>query len=80
MPAQHGAGGNNEAVEVGTADAAQDLVVSGAGRGVDPAHLESSSSGFGLPSIRRRFEFIGGRLNVDSAPTRGSPFTLIVPP
>jgi len=51
------------------------------GAGFDPARLssDSHSDGFGLFSIRERMEAIGGRLEVDAAPGRGSRFVLNLP-
>jgi RNA-directed DNA polymerase len=39
----------------------------------------ATSGGLGLPSIRQRLEFLGGRLDITSAPGQGSRFTLQVP-
>lgn len=53
------------------------------GVGFDPDQLRRSpegvASGFGLFSIRERLELIGGGLTVESAPQRGTKFTLTVP-
>ncbi len=67
-------------VDVSAADGQLRITVSDAGRGFDPTHVEmSSSNGFGLPSIRQRLEFMGGKLDVDSVPGHGSRFTLLLP-
>jgi PAS domain S-box-containing protein len=52
------------------------------GSGFDTAQLRAeggSSDGFGLFSIRERLELLGGRMEIDSAPGRGSRFTLLAP-
>lgn len=40
---------------------------------------ENLTGGFGLFSIRERFELIGGKIEIESAPGKGSRFTLIAP-
>jgi CheY-like chemotaxis protein len=57
------------------------LVVQDRGQGFDPASLESrrDSSGFGLFSIRERLEVLGGRLEIDTAPGRGTRVVIEVP-
>ena len=55
------------------------LVVSDEGEGFTPAdpRLEKASAGgFGLFSIRERLELMGGRLQVDAAPGRGTRVTI----
>ena len=60
MPEQNGTGVDKVTVEVIKADDTLDIVVTDAGRGFDPAHLESSGSGgFGLSNIRQRVKFMG---------------------
>lgn len=52
------------------------------GVGFDPSRLdaiESVGGGLGLFSIRERIDSIGGRFDINSAPGRGSHFTLIAP-
>jgi len=53
------------------------------GVGFDPARLRSPASGdavvLGLFSIRERLEFLGGRLEIDAAPGRGSRVVLWAP-
>lgn len=70
-------------VEVGWgADRALRITVTDDGLGFDPAVLRMSgdaSVGFGLLSIRERLELVGGRIEIDSAPGRGSRFTLTAP-
>lgn len=48
------------------------------GPGFDPALLKSGA-GLGLLSIRERARFFGGGFDIDSAPGRGSRFTLHIP-
>jgi len=51
------------------------------GRGFDPETLKSAdaSTGLGLLSLRERARFIGGNLEVESTPGKGSRFTLTIP-
>jgi PAS domain S-box-containing protein len=51
------------------------------GRGFDPGILNSfdTGHGFGLLSLRERARYIGGGLDIQSAPGRGSRITLTVP-
>lgn len=56
--------------------------VSDHGIGFDPEKIrqpETPSAGFGLIHLRERLEMLGGRLEVKSAPGRGSHFTILVP-
>jgi len=63
----------------GTPDQLQ-VVVTDQGRGFDPTQIPPpTSGGLGLSSIRQRLEFLGGRLDITSAPGQGSRFTLVVP-
>jgi signal transduction histidine kinase len=58
------------------------LVVSDEGAGFavsDPRLEKAASSGFGLFSIRERLELLGGRLEVDTAPDRGTRMTILAP-
>ncbi len=59
------------------------LQVRDTGRGFDPAALDDrphdQQGGFGLFSIRERIEGLGGRLEIDSAPGRGTTARVIVP-
>ncbi len=69
-------------VEVGQADHRVQIVVSDAGVGFDAPSLlrnGSPSAGFGLFSVRHRLELLGGQLQVESTPGRGSRFTLSAP-
>lgn len=51
------------------------LSVSDQGVGL-PANFETSDNGFGLFSIRERLEYLGGRMEVHSAPNQGTRITL----
>jgi PAS domain S-box-containing protein len=58
------------------------ITISDKGQGFDPVRLQTSTEnngGLGLFSIRERIGLIGGVFKIDSAPGRGSRFTLIVP-
>jgi PAS domain S-box-containing protein len=53
------------------------------GVGFDPVQLNAQgakSRGMGLFSIQERLGYLGGSMEIDSAPGRGSRFTLITPP
>ena len=56
--------------------AAAEVEVVDAGRGFDP---DARVVGFGLYSVRRRLELLGGSLTVDSGPGRGARVTLRFP-
>ena len=57
------------------------ITVSDQGRGFNPGALDSANAttGLGLLSLRERTNYIGGSLVIESAPGRGSRFTLSVP-
>jgi CheY-like chemotaxis protein len=58
------------------------ITVSDKGKGFDPQAAypcEGKGGGFGLFSIRERLNLLGGTMEVDSAPGRGSRFTLCAP-
>jgi PAS domain S-box-containing protein len=58
------------------------IVVSDHSVGFDPAQLrakEGTVGGFGVFSLRERLELLGGQMKVESAPRRGSRFTLVAP-
>lgn len=59
------------------------VVVADDGRGFDPGALQLAAHGpdgrFGLFSIRERLTWIGGLIAIDSAPGRGSRFTIDAP-
>jgi PAS domain S-box-containing protein len=65
-----------------TKDGLVRIVVSDSGRGFDPQRIKANmvrTGGFGLFSLRERLDLLGGRLEIKSAPGRGSRFTLLVP-
>jgi CheY-like chemotaxis protein len=56
------------------------VVVADEGAGFDPAPVQpKDESGFGLLSMRQRLAAIGGRVEIDSAPGKGTRITLVVP-
>ena len=58
------------------------LIVEDKGVGFNPALLDTKrggSRGFGLFSLRERLSLLGGKLEIDSAPGRGSRFELVAP-
>jgi PAS domain S-box-containing protein len=58
------------------------LVVEDGGRGFDPAAARQSRArgeGFGLFSIAQRLAYLGGRMDIDSAPGRGARVVLWAP-
>jgi CheY-like chemotaxis protein len=58
------------------------LTVADAGVGFDPTRLRvvgGVEGGFGLLGIRERLELLGGRLEIESHPGRGSRFRLVAP-
>lgn len=63
-------------------DGAVRIVVCDDGVGFDPAAVrarEGTTGGFGLFSVRERLDLLGGRLEVESAPSHGSRFTILAP-
>ncbi len=58
------------------------VMVSDTGPGFDPSRMKGageSGGGFGLFSIRERMGLVGGRMEINSAPGRGSCFILTCP-
>lgn len=59
------------------------IVVEDAGVGFDPAELaereQTGQVGWGLFSIRERVTLLGGRFEIESAPRRGTRFSLVAP-
>jgi PAS domain S-box-containing protein len=57
------------------------IAITDQGRGFDPAILKSLTTkvGLGLLSIRERASYIGGSLEIKSAPGQGTCFTLTIP-
>ncbi len=69
-------------VEVRRTDGHISVVVSDQGAGFDPSQLRTgggSGGGFGLFSIRERLDLLGGRMEIASAPGKGSTFRLWAP-
>jgi signal transduction histidine kinase len=62
------------------ADGTLRVVVEDVGKGFDVAAADRPSDQFGLFSIRERMQVMGGTLEVDSSPGRGTKATLILPP
>jgi PAS domain S-box-containing protein len=77
------AGVTRAKVTLARRDGDLDIVVSDEGTGFDPARLHdiggATVGGFGLFSIRERLGLLGGSLKIESAPQRGSRFTLVAP-
>ena len=75
------AGVTRARVVVSWADGHVSVAVSDKGRGFDFEAMESSGvpAGFGLLKLRERALIIGGRLDVESTPGRGSRVTVTVP-
>ncbi|MCE5278516.1 MAG: response regulator [Planctomycetaceae bacterium] len=75
------AGVKSAAVRVGRFNGAIQITVADDGAGFDPGALtaEDAAGGYGLFSIKERLDLLGGSMEVDSAPGRGSRFTLIAP-
>jgi len=67
-------------VVMGTSEDALELTITDDGVGFDLDETASRTEGsFGLASMRERAESLGGRLEVDTAPGRGTRVTLTVP-
>jgi PAS domain S-box-containing protein len=77
------AGVNTATVDLSpTPEAMLQVTVCDEGGGVEPERIEAAGAlggGLGLFRIRERLELFDGRLEIDSAPGRGSRFTLSVP-
>jgi NarL family two-component system sensor histidine kinase LiaS len=74
--AKHSDAGNVE-VDLIYASDTLTLRVADDGRGFDPA--KSPGEGFGLQSMRERLEKLGGRVEVESAPGKGTRITCVCP-
>ena len=73
---------NRACVRIGRVNDIIKVTVSDDGAGFDPqaARPKAGKAGrFGLFSIRERLDLLGGQMEIDSAPGRGSRFTLRVP-
>jgi DNA-binding NarL/FixJ family response regulator/anti-sigma regulatory factor (Ser/Thr protein kinase) len=76
------AGVKSASVEVTRQDGHIRIEVADKGAGFDPSLLRTeggTAGGFGLFSIRERLDLLGGQMEIDSAPGRGSRFTLTAP-
>lgn len=75
------AGVKDARVEVNRMDGQFVLTIGDEGSGFDLNRLAEGgrSSGMGLFGIKERLSYMGGRLEIDSAPGQGSRFRLIVP-
>ncbi len=74
------AGVNEARVILSETDGRVQLSVEDQGAGFDAARLaEGTRAGFGLLNMRERLHFIGGELEVQSAPGRGTRITLLAP-
>ena len=76
------AGVRTARVEVRRLDGQVQVTVADEGAGFDPGQLaakEKAAGAFGLFSIRDRLDLLGGRMEVQSQPGRGSRFSLRVP-
>ncbi|MFW5867277.1 MAG: response regulator [Armatimonadota bacterium] len=77
------AGVSEAAVYIAREDRYLLLRVEDEGVGFDPSELktddDAAPTGSGLPSIRRRLELLGGTLEIDSTPGRGSTFRISLP-
>jgi NarL family two-component system sensor histidine kinase LiaS len=74
--ARHSSAGNVEVDLIYTADSLT-LRVADDGRGFDPAKVPGD--GFGLQSMHERLERLGGRVEVESAPGKGTIITCVSP-
>jgi PAS domain S-box-containing protein len=69
-------------VDVNQVDGQIVMTIGDEGAGFDPNHFRAEggpSGGTGLFGIRERLFYIGGHMDIDSAPGQGSRFRLIVP-
>jgi len=80
--AKHSGAAEAHVSMVRTAEGWTKIVVEDKGRGFDPAAVQArhlSDGGFGLSSIRRRLVHMGGGLEIESAPGRGTRVILLSP-
>jgi PAS domain S-box-containing protein len=72
---------NSARIEVSNSPENFSVTVIDQGKGFDPEVLKrfQGKTGFGLLTIRERANYIGAQLVIDSAPGRGSRFTLKIP-
>lgn len=72
----------NVAVRMAVVEDYLQVIVEDDGVGFDPEGVQwtaERTSGYGLFNIKERLEYIGGSLQIDSAPGRGARFQLTVP-
>jgi PAS domain S-box-containing protein len=63
-----------------TSDGFLRMVVADDGEGFDPSAMnQACEDSFGLFSLRERIQFLGGHLDIDSAPSRGTRVTVELP-
>jgi len=74
--AKHAQGAKNVSVVISTSDETLHLTVEDDGRGFDPT---ASSSRLGLAGMRERMSLVGGRLEIESAPNRGTTIFARIP-
>ena len=77
------AGVKSARVQAVRRDSNIELTITDQGVGFDPARLRAiggAFGGFGLFSMRERLNLLGGRMEIESSPGRGSRFTLVSPP
>jgi signal transduction histidine kinase len=74
------AGAQRVGLSLDAADSVVSLRVSDDGRGFDPVEAAARSRRLGLTSMRERAEALGGRLEIDSAPGRGTVVEVRVDP
>lgn len=67
-------------VDIGTSDGELRVVVTDSGKGFDvAATMAKHNAGLGLFNIRDRLSFFGGRMDIESAPDKGTVVTISVP-
>jgi signal transduction histidine kinase len=76
---KHGASATEVRVQAKTAGGALELQVEDDGQGFQPPNQTAPDSSHGLANMRRRAESIGGTLNVQSTPGKGTIVHLRVP-
>ena len=56
------------------------ITIEDKGSGFDPEVVHASRNGLGLFGIQQRLTYIGGKMEVESAPGQGTRVSLLVPP
>jgi len=74
--AKHAQGAKHVSVVISTSDEMLHLTVEDDGRGFDPT---ASSSRLGLAGMRERMSLVGGRLEIESAPNKGTTIFARIP-